>query len=73
VSVSSIGSGMEETDEKVVKKSMKFVKTSRNIKAGLIGLTNVGKTSVFNLLTDSHGPVDESCFCTIGMFLNSSI
>jgi 50S ribosomal subunit-associated GTPase HflX len=65
---------MDETDEKekineTVKKSMKLVKPPRNMKAGLIGLTNIGKTSIFNLLTNSNGPVDESCFCTIGIDL----
>ena len=57
---------MDETNEKVVKKSMKLMKTPRNMKAGLVGLTNIGKTSIFNLLTHSQAIVDESCYCTIG-------
>jgi 50S ribosomal subunit-associated GTPase HflX len=57
---------MEEDEERRVKKAEKLVKPPRNMKAGLVGLTNVGKTSIFNLLTNSHAPVDESCFCTIG-------
>lgn len=59
---------MEENEAKEEKttKVLRLVKPSRNIKAGLIGLTNIGKTSIFNLLTNNHAPVDESCFCTIG-------
>lgn len=45
----------------------RLIKPSRNIKGGIIGLTNVGKTSIFNLLTNSNEPTDESIFCTIGI------
>jgi GTPase SAR1 family protein len=30
-------------------KNMAMVKSSRNIKGGIVGLANVGKTSVFNM------------------------
>jgi 50S ribosomal subunit-associated GTPase HflX len=31
------------------------------------GLTNCGKTSVFNMLTNSNAIVDSTAFTTIGM------
>ncbi len=36
------------------------------MKAGIIGMPNIGKTSLFNLLTKSNAPTDESLFCTVG-------
>lgn len=47
-------------------KNTTMIKPSRNIKGGIVGLTNVGKTSVFNMLTNSSAPVDTSVFTTIG-------
>ena len=36
------------------------------IKAGIIGLPNVGKSTIFNALTKSNIPADNYPFCTIG-------
>jgi 50S ribosomal subunit-associated GTPase HflX len=43
----------------------------RNMKVGLVGLSNVGKTAVFNLLTSSNAPTDSSVFSTIGLFITN--
>ena len=49
----------------------RLIKPPRNIKGGLVGLTNTGKTSIFNLLTNSTAFVNESLFTTIGYLLTS--
>jgi ribosome-binding ATPase len=36
-----------------------------NIKAGFVGLPNVGKSTIFNILTQSNAPVENYPFCTI--------
>jgi ribosome-binding ATPase len=36
-----------------------------NIKAGLVGLPNVGKSTIFNVLTKSSVPAENYPFCTI--------
>ena len=36
------------------------------LKAGIIGLPNVGKSTIFNALTKSEIPAENYPFCTIG-------
>jgi len=43
----------------------RLVRPSRNLKGGIIGLANAGKTSIFNLLSGSCAPTDINVFCTI--------
>ena len=38
---------------------------SNNLKMGIVGLPNVGKSSFFNALTNSHVPSENYPFCTI--------
>jgi obg-like ATPase 1 len=38
----------------------------RNLKCGLVGMTNVGKSSIYNLLASKQVPVENSPFTTIG-------
>ena len=49
-----------------MKKNATMVKPSRNVKGGIVGLANVGKTALFNILTGANAPVDTSVFTTIG-------
>jgi len=38
---------------------------SNNLKAGIVGLPNVGKSTFFNVLTNSSAPAENYPFCTI--------
>lgn len=54
-----------KTKQQQVQKKLKLGKTSNSLKMGIIGLTNVGKSSLFNLLSHQHVPVANKLFCTI--------
>ena len=35
------------------------------LKMGIVGLPNVGKSTMFNLLSSQNAPAKNICFCTI--------
>jgi len=41
-------------------------RVSNNLKMGIVGLPNVGKSTFFNVLTNSSAPAENYPFCTIG-------
>ena len=45
--------------------ALRFGRMSGTLSAGLCGLPNVGKSSLFNLLTESSVPAENFPFCTI--------
>lgn len=45
--------------------ALRFGRMSGTLSAGLCGLPNVGKSSLFNLLTQSNTPAENFPFCTI--------
>ena len=44
----------------------RFGRVRNNLKMGVVGLPNVGKSSLFNLLTDQSIAAENFPFCTIG-------
>jgi obg-like ATPase 1 len=42
-----------------------FGRVKNNLKMGCVGLPNVGKSSLFNLLTEQNAPAENYPFCTI--------
>lgn len=53
----------EELDE--VTRKARFGRVKNNLKMGLVGLPNVGKSSLFNLMTQQSVPAENYPFCTI--------
>lgn len=53
--------GSEETKSNVVA----FGRVRKNLKMGCVGLPNVGKSSLFNLLTEQSAAAENYPFCTI--------
>lgn len=51
----------EETKNNVVA----FGRVRKNLKMGCVGLPNVGKSSLFNLLTEQSAAAENYPFCTI--------
>ena len=43
-----------------------------NLKVGIVGLPNVGKSTFFNILTKSEAPAENFPFCTIDPNENKS-
>lgn len=41
---------------------------SNNLKIGVVGLPNVGKSTFFNALTNASAAAENYPFCTIGKF-----
>jgi len=41
---------------------------SNNLKIGVVGLPNVGKSTFFNAITNSAAAAENYPFCTIGMY-----
>jgi GTP1/Obg family GTP-binding protein len=52
----------------VVTEVPKFGRVRSNLKMGILGLPNVGKSSMFNLLTAQSVAAENYPFCTIGKF-----
>lgn len=44
---------------------------SNNLKIGVVGLPNVGKSTFFNALTNASAAAENYPFCTIGKFIDS--
>mmetsp|Transcript_38206 Transcript_38206/g.77157 ORF Transcript_38206/g.77157 Transcript_38206/m.77157 type:complete len:432 (-) Transcript_38206:277-1572(-) len=53
----------EVVDETI--KKARFGRVSNNLKMGLVGLPNVGKSSLFNLMTNQQVAAENYPFCTI--------
>ena len=53
--------GTEDVKSNVVA----FGRVRKNLKMGCVGLPNVGKSSLFNLLTDQNAAAENYPFCTI--------
>lgn len=49
----------------VVEEKIKLGRPSNNVKAGLVGLPNVGKSSTFNVMCGMSVPAENFPFCTI--------
>lgn len=43
---------------------------SNNLKIGVVGLPNVGKSTFFNALTNASAAAENYPFCTIGMSIS---
>jgi obg-like ATPase 1 len=52
---------VEETKNNVVA----FGRVGKNLRMGCVGLPNVGKSSLFNLLTEQSASAENFAFCTI--------
>ncbi|KAI0236172.1 hypothetical protein L0F63_004171 [Massospora cicadina] len=46
---------------------------SNNLKIGVVGLPNVGKSTFFNAVTNSSVPAENFPFCTIGAYEDSDV
>jgi obg-like ATPase 1 len=46
---------------------------SNNLKIGVVGLPNVGKSTFFNAITNSAAAAENYPFCTIGMYSSGSV
>lgn len=51
--------------EEVENKAARFGRVKNNLKMGIVGLPNVGKSSLFNLLCERNIPAENFPFCTI--------
>ncbi|THD18839.1 50S ribosome-binding GTPase [Fasciola hepatica] len=56
---------MSKKKGEVPKKGALFGRVGTNLKCGIVGLPNVGKSTFFNVLTKSHAPAENFPFCTI--------
>lgn len=55
----------KKASEEVTNNVVAFGRVKRNLRVGCVGLPNVGKTSLFNLLTEKTNPAENYPFCTI--------
>ncbi|KAJ1495601.1 P-loop containing nucleoside triphosphate hydrolase protein [Baffinella frigidus] len=52
-------------EEEVATGAVRFGRVRNNLKMGIVGLPNVGKSSLFNLLTKQSVAAENFPFCTI--------
>src|SRR6187402_854163 len=55
----------KKATEDVKSNVVAFGRVRKNLKMGCVGLPNVGKSSLFNLLTDQSAAAENYPFCTI--------
>lgn len=55
----------KKASEEVKNNVVAFGRVRKNLKMGCVGLPNVGKSSLFNLLTEKSNPAENYPFCTI--------
>lgn len=55
----------KKTTEDVINNVVAFGRVRKNLKMGCVGLPNVGKSSLFNLLTEQSAAAENYPFCTI--------
>ena len=55
----------KKVNEEVKNNVIAFGRVTKNLKIGLLGLANIGKSSLFNLLTGQSVPALNFPFCTI--------
>jgi len=55
----------KKTDTQEEKGCARFGRVKNNLKMGIVGLPNVGKSSLFNLLCDMEAAAENFPFCTI--------
>jgi obg-like ATPase 1 len=55
----------KKATEDVKSNAIAFGRVRKNLKMGCVGLPNVGKSSLFNLLTEQSAPTENYPFCTI--------
>lgn len=55
----------KKATEDVKSNVVAFGRVRKNLKMGCVGLPNVGKSSLFNLLTDQNAAAENYPFCTI--------
>jgi obg-like ATPase 1 len=55
----------KKATEDVKNNVVAFGRVRKNLKMGCVGLPNVGKSSLFNLLTDQSAAAENYPFCTI--------
>ncbi|KAJ3314247.1 hypothetical protein HDU76_002445 [Blyttiomyces sp. JEL0837] len=53
------------TDTSITDSTPLLVRPSNNLKMGIVGLPNIGKSTLFNILTESSAPAENYPFCTI--------
>ena len=51
--------------KKVEEKKIKLGRPGNNVKMGIVGLPNVGKSTTFNVLSKLNVPAENYPFCTI--------
>ncbi|KAA3680774.1 obg-like ATPase 1 [Paragonimus westermani] len=56
---------MSKKKGELPKKAVLLGRVGTNLKCGIVGLPNVGKSTFFNVLTKSHAPAENFPFCTI--------
>ncbi|OAF66862.1 hypothetical protein A3Q56_05424, partial [Intoshia linei] len=56
---------MPKKKESTIEKMVTFGRVGTNLKIGIVGLPNVGKSSFFNVMTNSSVPSENYPFCTI--------
>jgi obg-like ATPase 1 len=56
---------MPPKKKQAVQKKLKFGRPGNTLKMGIVGLPNVGKSSIFNLLSNLSIPAENYPFCTV--------